>query len=253
MEKINVKRGTAYVFEDATEMADAAAAQFAKLAKEAIAKRGRFVVALSGGSSPPLLYNRLLQDDYKNSIEWDKVHFFTSDERPVPEESPESNFGTARRLLFSKLNIPESNLHGMKHQDTDPERSAIDYEREVHRFFTGGRPTFDLIQLGMGPDGHTASLFPRTKALNETQRYVVPNFVDKLHTERLTFTFPLINLAHNILYLIEHEEKAKVLAEALQSDTVSYPVQQVKPEEGNLEWYIDSAAARDLKRTASTH
>jgi 6-phosphogluconolactonase len=249
MDNITLKRGPVYICATSEELADHAAASLARLCKEAIAARGYFSLALSGGSTPPVLYARLLKDDYRNSIEWNKIHFFIGDERCVPYDSKESNFGNASRLLLDKLPIPPENLHPTINQDKDPAGSAKQYEEELRKFFKlkpGEFPSLDLIMLGMGPDGHCASLFPGTKALDETQRLVVDNFVPKFDSSRITFTLPVLNSAREIHFMIEGAEKSEVLAEALEGDQVQYPVQRVAPKSGVIYWYIDRSAARDL-------
>jgi 6-phosphogluconolactonase len=250
VDTLKLAQSTVHICKDQNELGDASARAFIASMQEAITSRGRGVVALSGGHTPHILYKRLLQDDLHKAVDWSKVHFFVGDERCVPATSEDNNFGNAQRLFLSKLNIPQSNLHPTAQQDSDPDASAGKYEAEIKKFFgiaNGELPQFDMIHLGMGPDGHCASLFPGTRALDETGRLVVANHVEKLHTNRITFTFPLINNARYVMFMVEGEEKAAVLAEALQSDTVAYPVQKIKPRSGKLEWFVDEAAARDLK------
>lgn len=249
METKLLGKATVHIGKDNQEMAAAAAKEFARLAIEAVKERGRFTVALSGGSSPPMVYEYLLQDGLKQTIPWDKIDYFIGDERCVPDDSPENNFGVARRQLLSKVQAPAANEHPLVGQDKDPAAAALKYEEELRKHFgvkDGEFPVFDLIWLGMGPDGHCASLFPGTKALEETRRLVVENYVEKLSANRITFTYPLINNAREVFFVSHGADKAPVLAEALTLDVVKYPVQKVKPTHGNLVWFIDPEAAKDL-------
>lgn len=249
METLESGKTILHVCPDIASMADAAAQEFARLAIEAVKERGYFSVALSGGSSPPHVYERLLQDDLKSTIPWDKIHYFIGDERCVADDSPENNFGVAKKLLLSRVNAPAENMHPLVGQDKNPAKSASDYSEELRTFFklqSGQLPVFDLIWLGMGPDGHCASLFPGTKALTEVQRLVTENHVDKLASDRVTFTFPVINHARVIMFVVSGEDKSKVLAEVFESDAIAYPVQHVVPEHGIVRWYVDAAAAREL-------
>ena len=253
METINTGRGKVHICQDKGEMGKASANEFITIINDAIFKNGRATVGISGGHSPPLLYEQLTAPENKGKVDYNKVHFFVSDERCVPHDSKESNWGNAQQLLFSKLHVPAINLHPTVEQDKYPSKSATEYETEILKFFNmqpGEIPTFDLIQLGMGPDGHTASLFPGSKALTEKKRLVVENFVDKFETYRITFTLPMLNQAANVMFLIEGEEKSHVLSEVFGSDGVQYPVQNIHPSSGTITWYIDTAAARDLKARA---
>jgi 6-phosphogluconolactonase len=282
MDKLEFAKAVVYVGKDKTEMAEAAAQHFAKVTVEAVKARGICSVALSGGSSPPLVYERLLSDDLHNKTPWDKIHYFIGDERCVPDDSPENNFNVARHQLISKVNPPAENLHPLLGQDNDPAEAALRYEEEIKKFFSttgswsfgeqgapaskegasSGRgtssgddekfPVFDLIWLGMGPDGHCASLFPGTKALTEVKRLVVENFVEKLSANRITFTFPFINHARSIMFVSNGEDKAAVLAEALTSDVIKYPVQHVVLAHGKAEWFVDLAAAKELCASAES-
>lgn len=243
------------VCDSVTEFATEAAREFVRIVDESIAARGRCSIALSGGSTPGLLYDRLLSADFKQKVDWSKVHFFVSDERCVPLEDEASNFGNAQRQLIAALSIPQENLHPVLTEDHTPTESAADYEEQLKEFFglrDGQWPQFDLLLLGMGPDGHTASLFPKTKALTETRRLVVENFVDKLQAMRITFTFPSINHARNIIVLVQGKEKADVIREVFTDETVSYPVQQVKPITGKLEWILEKTAAEQLLKVQKT-
>lgn len=250
-------KATVHIGKDKQEMADGAARHFVKVAVDAVEKRGFFSVALSGGSSPPLVYARLLEEDLRKQVPWDKIHYFIGDERCVPDDSPENNFNVARQQLLTKINARPENLHPIVGQDKDPAEAARRYEEEIKKFFASHGPMaddtipqFDLIWLGMGPDGHCASLFPGTKALTEVSRLVVENFVEKMDAFRITFTFPFINHARSIMFVSNGEDKAAVLSEAITSNVVKYPVQHVVPEHGKVIWYVDAAAAKDLYAVA---
>lgn len=223
----------------------AGAAEFSRCAREAISARGRFAVALSGGSTPKGVYSLLAQS---NDLPWDQVHFFFGDERHVPPDHPDSNYRMANESLLSRITAPAANIHRMA-AELDAGHAATQYEADLRKFFgpqPDGWPRFDLIMLGMGPDGHTASLFPGSAALNENSRWVVANWVEKFQTQRLTFTFPVINHAAEVMFLVAGDDKSQVLKEALQGNSAAYPCQQVKPIHGRLLWILDKAAARLL-------
>lgn len=237
------------ICKDKEVLADRAAHLFSDLIAEILLSKETCTVALSGGSTPKLLYERLLQNDFLHSIDWKRVLFFVSDERCVSHDSAESNYGNAFRLLLSRLALPDENLHPTYGQDIDPDSSASDYEQCVRKFVQtskDGIPSFDIIFLGMGSDGHTASLFPDTTAISETHRLVVKNHVDKLDSERITFTFPLINKASNVIFMVAGADKSEVLSEVM-SGPVKYPCQLVKPAQGRLVWILDRAAASRLE------
>lgn len=249
METIKTMHGTVHVCQAQAELGKAGAKYFIEVGNKCIKERGMFTVGLSGGHTPPVLYENLTSKEMKDQIDWKKVHFFVSDERCVPHDSKESNWGMAEKLLFAKIRVPDENLHSLFDQDVNPRQSAEDYEKLIRQFFevgAGDIPSFDLIQLGMGPDGHTASLFPGSRALTEDKKLVTENFVDKFETQRITFTFPLLNHARHILFLVEGAEKSHVFAEAVNAERAIYPVQHIRPESGDVTWYVDQDTARDL-------
>lgn len=223
---------------DPAAVAREAADRFVTLAGSATVSHGRFAVALSGGSTPGLLYQQLAT----RPIEWQHVHVFWGDERCVPPDHPDSNFGMAHRTLLSQIDIPAQNVHRLK-GELDPAQAAQDYEAELLAFF-GARPRFDLILLGMGADAHTASLFPGTAALHEKQRWVVAHHVDKLLTNRLTLTLPIFNHAANVIFLITGSGKAAALQAVWHGppDSDRFPAQSIKPATGSLTWLVDQAA-----------
>ena len=226
------------VLPDPIALAREAADRFVVLARSAIASQGRFTVALSGGSTPQLLYEQLVTQP----IEWQHVHIFWGDERCVPPDHPDSNYGMAQRTLLSHIDIPAQNVHRL-HGEIDPVQAAQHYEAELRAVF-GTRPRFDLILLGMGTDAHTASLFPGTPALHERQRWVVAQYVDQLRANRLTLTPPIINDAANVIFLIAGSDKAAALRSVWHGphDPDRFPAQSVMPTTGHVTWLVDQVA-----------
>ena len=237
------------VLDDLHEVARAAADEFVARARRAIAHHGRFTVALSGGSTPKTMHIILAErcSNDPKFVDWTHVQVFFGDERHVPPDHPDSNFGMARDTLLSKVPIPPGNVHRMRCENPDAALAAAEYERELVTFFQledDQLPRFDLIFLGMGPDGHTASLFPGSTAVHETRKRVVANWVQKLNTWRVTFTFPVINNADCVLPMICGKDKAAPLREVMgQGDPDKYPIKYVQPTRGELVWVIDRAAA----------
>jgi len=246
------------VAKDKTELTQIAAERFVDIAETAIVKTDRFAVALSGGSTPRALYS-LLSSAFQDAIDWNKVFFFFGDERDVLSDDDESNFRMARETLFRPLLIADSNVFRWRTDLNDVDKTVDDYQKHLTDQFdlsSGEFPVFDLILLGMGPDGHTASLFPETEALNETERTVTKNRVEKLNTWRFTFTFPTINSAKNVMFLATGDEKADVLKQVLEGlkNCSLLPSQCVDPQNGNLVWLVDSTAASLLdKGTVTIH
>jgi 6-phosphogluconolactonase len=239
-------------------LAHRAARRFYEATERAIADplRGRFLVALSGGSTPRALHNALVAH-YRDLIPWERVQVFWSDERCVPPEDPASNYRMARETLLEHVPLPAENIHRMPGERGDADAAAADYEAEMRRVF--GMPPdvllrFDLILLGMGPDGHTASLFPGTTALHETTRLVAANWVPKAHMERLTFTYPLINNARQVMFLAAGAEKAEALRDVLsgQATIDERPAVGVRPTEGEVIWMVDREAMRVVDEEGGT-
>jgi len=233
-----------------SELHRTGADEFTRCAREAISARDRFAVALAGGSTPKGGYSLIAADqkDPAKGLPWDKIHIFFSDERNVPPDDKESNYRMANESLLSKVSVPQQNVHRIP-AELDANAAASQYEAELRNFFKtklGDWPRFDLIMLGMGPDGHTASLFPGTVALNEKSRWVVENWVEKFKTYRITFTFPVINHAAQVMFFVAGEDKAPVLKEVLQGKEAVYPSQRVRPVDGRLLWIVDKAAAKLL-------
>jgi len=233
------------IFDDAEHLNRFAAEKFVEIANEAIANNGSFAVALAGGSTPKSLYRLLAGKEFKNKIDWSKVFFFFGDERNVAPDNAESNFRMAYANLFSPLQIAEENIFRWQTELEDARLIAQEYEKTLSGFFKTRFPQFDLFLLGMGDDGHTASLFPFTQALNETERIAVANPVEKLDTIRFTLTFPVINNARNVVFLVKGADKAETLRAVLRGEfqPEKYPAQNVEPIDGNLFWLIDREAA----------
>jgi 6-phosphogluconolactonase len=236
------------VVKTAAELFEAAAAEFANLAAEAVRAHGRFCVALSGGSTPRGLYS-LLASGAIPSIPWDKILFFWSDERHVPPDHPDSNFRMAREAMLSKVPVPAKHIFRILGEEKDAEAAALAYEETLRKVFAlqpGEFPRFDLILLGLGTEGHTASLFPGSPALNETKRLVAANWVEKLKTDRITFTFPVLNHAACVMFLVSGADKAEILEQILETPGEELPAQRVHPANGRLFWLEDHAAAAKL-------
>lgn len=232
------------------ELFDAAAEEVIKATNEAVASRGRFAIALSGGSTPKSLYN-LLATNARTVLPWDKMFFFWGDERHVPPTDPESNYRMTDEAMLAKVPVPPGNVFRIPAENPDAAAVAEDYEKTLRKFFKvepGSVPRFDLILLGLGPDGHTASLFPGTAALKEKSRLVVANWVEKLKTHRLSLTLPVLNAARCVAFLVSGTDKASVLKTVLEEDAPGeqYPAKLVRPSDGNLVWLLDRAAASGL-------
>ena len=234
------------VYETPAELAEAAARDFAIRAEEAIDERGSFAVALAGGSTPKATYEALARD-YSGELDWGRVHVFFGDERTVPPDHEDSNYRMSHEALLSR--VPVGGVHRMRGELPRAEAAAA-YEEELREFSEQDDfPSLDLILLGLGEDGHTASLFPETSALDVTDRWVVANPVLKLETTRLTLTIPVINAAKAVTFLVAGEGKAWALREILEGDADprAYPAKLVHPESGDLSWMVDRAAASLLK------
>jgi 6-phosphogluconolactonase len=234
------------VSETPESLATRAADEFAATYASALAEHGRLAVALSGGKTP----RTMLEELAARSIDWRLVHFFWSDERCVGPDDPNSNYRMAREALLSRVAPPPANVHRMK-GELDPPEGARDYSEQLRAFFAGP-PSFDLVYLGLGPDGHTASLFPGTTALHVTDEPCVANRVDGAGVAspwRLTLTFPAINAARRVIFLVEGLEKAAILKRVIEGakDVERYPAQGIAPAGGDLLWLADASAAALLE------
>ncbi len=239
------------VYPDKDTLSHEAARYIVRVAQESIVTHGRFTIALSGGTTPGKAYGLLASEPYRSQIDWALVEVFWSDERCVPAESEESNYHLAQEVLLSKVPIAAQQIHRMPADEADRYAASQAYTHEMQRTFgTDGIPAFDLIQLGMGPEGHTASLFPHQSSLHEQQQLVMPVTVPKPPPPRLTFTPPLLNAAVHVLFLVTGEEKAEALQAVLEGkyQPDEYPAQIVRPPQGEVVWMLDSAAASKLHR-----
>jgi 6-phosphogluconolactonase len=234
------------VLRDAATVAEATADRFVTSAQAAIDERGVFRVALSGGSTPRQVYPLLLEPGRRDAVAWDAVEFFWGDERAVPPDHPDSNFGCAYGMLISQLpDVRPDRIHRMPAEAPDLDTAALTYESELRLAF-GARgdepPAFDLIWLGMGPDGHTASLFPGTPGLEERRRWVIANFAPSQDAWRMTLTFPVLNGGREVLFVATGADKAAALRE-VRAGGSELPAARVDGEQ--VEWLVDAAAAGD--------
>ena len=237
------------VLATAADLYHAAAEEFVGAARVAIGAQGRFTVALSGGSTPKALYS-LLAANYASFV-WDRMFLFFGDERHVPPTDAESNYRMVNESLLTRIAIPAENVFRVQAENPDAAAAAADYEGQLRSFFDfskpGEFPRFDLILLGMGPDGHTASLFPGSAGLKEQSRLVIANWVEKFKTYRISFTFPVLNNASEVMFMAAGADKADIVHQVLEARNVSrFPSQQVQPSDGQLLWMLDEAAAAKL-------
>jgi 6-phosphogluconolactonase len=237
------------VFKDAHELAQGAARYILSAIEQTLTKQDRFSLVLSGGSTPRAIYTLLGKPPAVDRVLWSRVHFFWGDERCVPPDHADSNYKMAYKTLLARLSLPPQNIHRIL-GEIPPEEAAAAYESAIAEFFRDGNrpPRFDLILLGMGEDGHTASLFPGSPALDETKRWVVAvehNQPPAPLLSRVTMTFPLINAARGVAVIVSGASKAGVVQQAFsEGDTPKLPVQRVNPEEGELVWMLDEAATQ---------
>ena len=240
------------VFADPAGLFRAAADEFARCVNDAVTTHGRFTVALSGGSTPKSLYALLAS---YSTLPWDKIYFFFGDERHVAPDDEESNFRMANEVMFSVAPVAAKQIHRIRGEEPDAATAAQEYEQDLRIGFAlayGQLPRFDLVLLGMGPEGHTASLFPGTKALKEAKRLVVHNWVGKLYTDRITLTPPVLNNAARILFLVHGAEKAPALKAVLEGpdEPEQLPAQIIQPRYGSVLWLVDPTAAGMLTAKA---
>ena len=222
------------IFENSRELARGAAEHFV-----ALAQKNSFTVALSGGSTPKILY-QVLAAEFREQVPWASTHFFWSDERHVPPDQPDSNYRMAHEALLSRVPVPESNVHRVRGENPSAQEAADEHEKIIF-------PRLDLILLGLGTDGHTASIFPGSDVLHETKRLVAAPWVEKLNAYRITLTLPLLNTGASILFLVSGAEKAQIVKEVLEGPK-KYPAQFVQPTNGELIWMLDRDAAAGLNR-----
>jgi 6-phosphogluconolactonase len=235
---------------DAGEVAAEASERFVRLADEAVRQRGQFSVALSGGSTPKALYGLLSSAPFRDRVDWSKVLLFFGDERNVTPDADDSNYRMAREALFDPLGREtDLKVFRWKTETGIPSEVASNYEKEIVGAL-GPTPAFDLVLLGLGPDAHTASLFPHSPALTETGRLAVENWVEKFDAYRLTLTFPVINAARTVMFLVAGKDKAAAVITVLSEngDPTEFPARSVRPNTGELVWVLDKAAADGLSR-----
>jgi 6-phosphogluconolactonase len=224
------------IYADAKELARAAAEYFVAQCPE--------TVALSGGSTPKLMF-QILADQFRYDVSWSSVHFFWSDERHVPPDDAESNYRMANEALLSHVPVSTNNVHRIRSEDPDAAEAAREYEQTVIAVTKQALPRLDLIFLGLGTDGHTASIFPGSEVLHETERLVAAPYVEKFKSYRITMTLPLLNNGASIVFLVSGAEKAEIVKAVLQGED-QYPAQAVKPTQGELIWMLDKDAASKL-------
>lgn len=242
---------TIQTFADPERLAQAAAARFVQLAEAAIVARGVFTVALSGGSTPKRLYQILSSPEWCNQVAWNDVHLFWGDERHVPPTHSDSNYRMVRENLIDRVPIPATNLHRIRTENPDAAEAASDYEQELRLFFErtdAEQPQFDVVFLGMGANGHTASIFPGTTAIFEQKHLVVASWIEELQSDRITLTPPVINNAREVIFFVTGTEKATTLKAVLEGEYQPdrLPVQMIHPTQGKLVWMVDRAAAHLL-------
>ena len=245
------KESQLVVFGDSKALVSALAQTIFEESEKAIKDRGVFTLSLSGGSTPKALYEHLASK-YKEKLQWSKILFFLGDERCVAHDDEDSNFKMITKAMFSQAAVPPTNIFPTVDQDTDPELSASKYHKtmvDAFKISINAVPAFDFVLLGLGPDGHTASLFPESKALLEEKQTFVANWVEKFQSYRLTSTYPLLNAARHVVFLVSGDSKAQIMKSIFSASENKYPAQKVKPTSGKVEWFVDKAAAAllDLK------
>jgi 6-phosphogluconolactonase len=226
------------IFENSEELARAAAEYFVAQNPE--------TVALSGGSTPRLMY-QILADQFREQVSWPRIQFFWSDERHVPPDHPESNYRMADEALLSHVPVTAGNVHRVHSENPNAAEAASEYEQTICDVTRQSLPRLDLILLGLGTDGHTASIFPGSEVLNETEQLVAAPYVEKFKSYRITMTLPLLNNGASVVFLVSGAEKAQIVKEVLASEN-KYPAQAVKPTQGELIWMLDKEAAAYLSR-----
>ena len=212
-----------------------------------------FTLVLSGGSTPKNIFTLMGNDDFfRARIPWEKIYFFWGDERHVPPDHEESNYRMANEILLSRVPVPGKNIHRIKSENPDAGTAAEQYEEELRLFFNlkqGQFPRFDCVLLGMGTDGHTASLFPGTEALQEETRFVVANRVEQFQTYRITLTLPVLNNADFVMFIVSGKEKAEMLKKVIEvKHPTPLPAQLIEPKQGRLLWLVDQPSASQLTR-----
>lgn len=240
------------VCEDFESLSRCAAEKFIAQAQKACDEKGRFSICLSGGGTPRRTYELLAADAYRSKVDWSRVHVFWGDERCVPSNDDRNNAKMARKAWLDQVPIPSEQIHAIDGA-TDPHQSAVSYEHTLREFFRDEPNTFDLNLLGLGENGHTASLFPGTAVLDETERWVAETFVAEQDMNRITLTVPVLNRAVLTVFLVSGAAKAQVLKDVLEgpSQPSVLPAQLICPTDGQLLWLVDRPAAANLTTSAS--
>jgi 6-phosphogluconolactonase len=239
------------IFENLEALSQQAARRFAEAAAEGASGNRYFSCALSGGSTPRRMFELLSDPEFR--IPWERVQLFQVDERTVPPDDAESNYRMIRETLLSKVPLPNENFHRIAAEKVDRDEAARDYAAELGRVLhpaPGAWPRLDLVFLGMGGDGHTASLFPLSPALPERKLWVCSNYSPRLGKHRLTLTYPVLNAAAEIIFLVSGDDKAETLHQVLEGPPGVYPAQGINPVQGRLSWFVDRPAARLLSQAA---
>ena len=240
------------VFDSAARLAEKGAEVFSDAARQTVVDRGRFAAAISGGSTPRAMHRLLTEEPYLSAVPWSKVHLFWVDERLVPEQDPASNYGAARQDFLDRSPIPPEQVHPMTLSDS-PQSAASAYHKQLHGFFNrseGGFPVFDQIFLGIGTDGHTASIFPKDRRAVKTHSWVQAVKGGKPDVHRLTLTASVINRARSVVFLVAGSSKAEVVKKVLADATPVLPATWIQPVEGRLLWLLDRAAAALLPKNS---
>ena len=242
---------TIQVFPGNSELQQAAADHFLHHASRAIEIRGQADIALAGGSTPKALYSLLASPPYCERLDWSKVHVFWGDERHVPPDHQDSNYRMAQQAMLSRLSIPAAQVHRMEGERPDVQKAADEYETLLQKHFKMAPPhipRFDFVFLGLGPDGHTASLFPGTPTIHEKEHWVAAPWVEKFHTHRITMTPVLLNQAVDIAFLVSGPDKSAALHAVLEGpyQPDEFPAQVIQPAHGTVTWFLDDPAARQL-------
>jgi len=238
------------IFPTEDEVLNHIAKYFITIANQYITNSGVFNISLSGGTSPKKLFQLLASPSNNQKTDWTKMYFFFGDERYVPANSPDSNFRMVKEALFEPLDIPQKQIFQVN-TSLSPEAAAADYAQQINTYFKGGKICFDLILLGLGDNSHTASLFPHTSVLHETEATVKAVFLKDQQVFRITKTAPMINQAHHIAFLLYGSGKAEAVRHVLEDERniEEYPAQLINPEHGDIQWFMDEAAASLLKNT----
>ena len=244
---INQDKSDVHLYDDSDALFEGAAQRWVALARRAVEDHGGFHVALSGGSTPKGLYERLATPWFRDQVDWSRVHIYFGDERGVPPDHVDSNYRMAKEALLQHVSIPATQIHRLMAESDDLETTADGYAQLLEGQLPAGEGDtgrFDLVMLGMGPDGHVASLFPHTPVLSERRRPVAPVHVTQLDTWRLTITLPVINNARHTMLLVAGKNKAAIMGEIMSDyhGHPRYPVEMIEPTD-RLEWYMDRDAA----------